>query len=201
MTDNRGRTPRGSSSESSHPNIYKALSHPLRMRMLTALSDREASPKELSVELGEPLGNVAYHMRMLEELGCIELVRTTPRRGAVEHHYRLIVPPTIGADEWARLPQAARSAISAATLSEIVQDLVHAQELGTFDRHPARHLSHTTLALDDQGWAELSRLLTDLSDRALELQAESAGRIAAEGGEPPPASKLAMLHFEAAPRS
>jgi hypothetical protein len=46
-----------------------------------------ASPSELPDALGEPLGNVSYHVRILRELDCIELVRTEPRRGALEHFY------------------------------------------------------------------------------------------------------------------
>ena len=34
------------------------------------------------------LRSVAYHVRVLKKLGCIELVETLPRRGAVEHVYR-----------------------------------------------------------------------------------------------------------------
>ena len=52
------------------------------------LDGGEASPKELATQLGEKLGNVSYHVRILVRLGLIELVRETPRRGAVEHHYR-----------------------------------------------------------------------------------------------------------------
>jgi DNA-binding transcriptional ArsR family regulator len=52
------------------------------------LDVQEASPKELATQLGEKLGNVSYHVRILVRLGLIELVRETPRRGAVEHHYR-----------------------------------------------------------------------------------------------------------------
>jgi DNA-binding transcriptional ArsR family regulator len=58
------------------------------VRALAILTEREASPSELAEELGEPLGNVSYHVRLLHELGLIDLVGTTPRRGAIEHHYR-----------------------------------------------------------------------------------------------------------------
>ena len=53
----------------------------------------EASPKELATSLGEKLGNVSYHVRILARLGLIELIRETPRRGAVEHHYRSVPRP------------------------------------------------------------------------------------------------------------
>jgi DNA-binding transcriptional ArsR family regulator len=68
--------------------LLRALSHPLRQRILGALHDRVASPAELSRELAEPIGNVSYHVKMLRELGAIELVRTAPVRGALEHFYR-----------------------------------------------------------------------------------------------------------------
>jgi DNA-binding transcriptional ArsR family regulator len=74
--------------DSSESHAVKALAHPVRVRALAILVEREASPSELADELGEPLGNVSYHVRLLHDLGLIELVSTTPRRGAIEHHYR-----------------------------------------------------------------------------------------------------------------
>lgn len=73
--------------------LITALSHPLRASILTELDGGEASPKELAQTLDEKLGNVSYHVRILARLGLIELVRTTPRRGAVEHHYRAVPRP------------------------------------------------------------------------------------------------------------
>lgn len=71
------------------PQIAKAYSHPLRAQVLQLLADAPASPKVLSQQLHAPLGNVSYHVRHLAKLGLIELAGTTPRRGAVEHTYRL----------------------------------------------------------------------------------------------------------------
>lgn len=70
--------------------VKAAGGHPLRMRILRLLIDREepASPNDMARRLGEPLGNVAYHVRILAEGGMVELVRTEQRRGALEHYYR-----------------------------------------------------------------------------------------------------------------
>lgn len=78
----------------------KALSHPLRVRILEALAaDEPSSPAKLSVTLDEPLGNVSYHVKTLSELGMVELVSTAPRRGAVEHYYqRTVVGRGAGTD-------------------------------------------------------------------------------------------------------
>ena len=88
--------------------LLKAISHPLRHRLLGLLDERVASPNELARELGLPLGRVSYHIRLLADLGAIELVRTEPRRGALEHFYRAVTRGWFSDDDWSRLPRAAR---------------------------------------------------------------------------------------------
>ena len=87
------------------PRIAKALSHPMRARILMILNERVASPNEISEEIEERLPNVSYHVRALLDLGCIELVDTAQRRGAVEHYYRAIVRPFFSDRDWKRLPR------------------------------------------------------------------------------------------------
>jgi predicted transcriptional regulator len=72
------------------PAEVAALRHPLRQRLLEAIAAmEETSPCELAGLVGAPLGNVSYHVRKLATLGLIEQTRTVPRRGAVEHYYRV----------------------------------------------------------------------------------------------------------------
>jgi hypothetical protein len=171
------------------------------MRLLAALSERESSPSELAVEFDEPLGNVSYHIKTLEELGCIELVRTTPARGALQHHYRAVVRPLISDDAWASVPSSARPSISAAVLTEIWGDLAEAVEEGAFDRREDRHLSATTLTLDERGWSEVTQLLHGVVARATEIQAESERRLKADESEEPVTSKLVLANYEPAPKN
>jgi DNA-binding transcriptional ArsR family regulator len=64
------------------------FAHPLRIKALV-LFEREHSPSEISeLLIGEPLGVVSYHVRMLRQYGLVEETRTAPRRGALEHFYR-----------------------------------------------------------------------------------------------------------------
>jgi DNA-binding transcriptional ArsR family regulator len=182
------------------PRIFKALAHPLRMRLLAALSERESSPSELAVEFDEPLGNVSYHIKTLEELGCIELVRTTPARGALQHHYRAVVRPVISDDAWARVPSSARPSISAGIRSEIWRDLAQAVSDGAFDKRQDRHLSWTNLVLDEQGWNDMTELLAGVVERATEIQGESEHRLQADGSEGAVTTKLVLAHYEPAPK-
>lgn len=68
----------------------RAIAHPLRGRILAALDrEGERSPVELASALDASLGVVSYHVRVLAEAGMVELARTSARRGAIQHHYRL----------------------------------------------------------------------------------------------------------------
>jgi DNA-binding transcriptional ArsR family regulator len=91
--------------------VIKALSHPLRMRILGLLDGEVHSPKELADELDEPLGNVSYHVRTLADMGLIELVKKVPRRGAIEHYYRAPERNVVSDEEWMRTPQPLRSLV------------------------------------------------------------------------------------------
>ena len=175
--------------------IMKALSHPLRVRMLTLLNQKVASPSELADELDEPLGNVSYHMRFLADLNMVELVRTEPRRGAVEHYYQALEPPLISDEDWIQLPVALRRSLSDSTLGDIARDLRGAAKAGGFDRDNM-HLSRSALRLDQQAWDELSALLGEVQERARELQEQSNKRREQsddDGGIP---TALVLMQFE-----
>jgi DNA-binding transcriptional ArsR family regulator len=175
--------------------LAKALSHPLRAHVLTILNERVASPNQIANELEEPLGNVSYHVKTLAEMDCIELVRTEPRRGAIEHFYRAVMRPFFSDRDWKRLPPSARQGISDATLQLIWEDTSEALTAGSFDRRTDRHLSRSRLVLDEQGWKQVNELLLDTLNRVVEIEAESAKRRAADG-EPGFNTKMVLMHFE-----
>jgi DNA-binding transcriptional ArsR family regulator len=177
--------------------IAKALSHPVRANILSILNERVASPNEISEQLKEPLGNVSYHVRALLNLNCIELVRTAPRRGAIEHYYRAIERPFFSDRDWAKMPPSARQAISDRILDLTWGDVSDAVAGGTFEARSDRHLSRTTLTLDEQAWTELNEILAGVVEDAMRLEAESASR-RADNGDEGINTRLAILHFEAA---
>jgi hypothetical protein len=146
----------------------------------------------------EPLQNVSYHVRVLQSLGCIELVRTAQRRGAIEHFYRAVMRPFFSDRDWELLPTSARHAISDVVLQMVWDDAARALRTGTFDSRDGRYLTRTPLALDETGWAELNDLLGEVLERALDIQAESAERISRDGGDSL-STRLVLMHFPAAP--
>jgi DNA-binding transcriptional ArsR family regulator len=178
--------------------IVKAISHPIRHRVLVLLNDRIASPNEIANEIGESLGRVSYHVRQLAEVGAIELVRTEPRRGAVEHFYRATARAWFSDADWALLPKTTRRGIFGQNLKRIGADVVAAADANGFD-HVQSHVSYTLLDLDEQGMTEVAALLSETLERALQVQADSAAR-RLESGEESRATELALLHFERAPQ-
>jgi DNA-binding transcriptional ArsR family regulator len=176
--------------------LIKALAHPLRWRIVEAVVERgEASPVELARLLDEPLATVSHHTRVLRDHGCIELTRTEPRRGAVEHYYRAIMPAFFDDEQWSRVPILLSRGLAGQVFRRIFEDAAAAGGAGGFD-DPGAYLSRKVVELDDAGWAELSALLTDVLERAQAIQERSDAR-RREGGDAR-TSELVLMHFELA---
>jgi DNA-binding transcriptional ArsR family regulator len=70
----------------------RVLANPLRLRILNRLCRRSMSTAELQRELGDAPSNLYHHVGKLVDAGLLRLVRTAPRRGAVERYYRAVAP-------------------------------------------------------------------------------------------------------------
>jgi DNA-binding transcriptional ArsR family regulator len=180
------------------PRYVKAMSHPLRVRILALLGERIASPVELAGWLDASLGTVAYHVRTLERIGLIELARETRVRGAVEHHYRATERPTVSDEAWGAASPIVKQVAVSASLQTIDAYARAASAAGGFD-HRNSHLTRTVLHLDARGWNELSRacmrLLAQI-DRIDEAAKERMERNPHSGDTQDVA--LVMMLFEAA---
>jgi len=178
--------------------LVRALGHPVRVQALTILNERVASPNEISKELGQSVGHVSYHIKVLKECECIELVDTAPRRGAMEHYYRATDRAFLNAEEWAELPESVRPGLSASGLKTLLNDASAALLAGTFDKREDRHLSWTPMIVDEQGWDELNAGLAEMLAKVLEIQSSSAARLAKADAAGIPVT-VAMLSYEAPP--
>ena len=179
------------------PRLIKVLAHPLRVRILAILEKRVASPSEIAQELDASLGVVSYHVRRLEALGLIKLVRKTPRRGAVEHYYRADAQHHIPDEAWAQVPDIVRRAMAGATLGEISARVNAAAAEGGFSRDEA-HLSLTDVMVDEQGWRALSRELAKLLERVDRIKEESRERLLKSDHEDERQAMVSLMLFESA---
>jgi DNA-binding transcriptional ArsR family regulator len=194
-TTKRAKGKRKSKGAGVNMQLVKALAHELRIEILTILNERMASPNELAKELDEGLSQVSYHVKVLKDYECIELVKTEPRRGAVEHYYRATSRAFLTDRDWHELPKSVKPGLSADLLELIRRDAVWAIEEGSFDARDDRHLTRTPLILDDDGWEEvldvLDRALSDIS----RVQKKNATRLA-RSSEQGFSATVAMLGFE-----
>jgi DNA-binding transcriptional ArsR family regulator len=175
--------------------LVKALAHELRVEILTILNERMASPNELAKELNEGLSQVSYHVKVLKDYECITLVKTEPRRGAVEHYYRATSRPFVSDRDWQQLPGSVRSSLSAELLELIQEDAIHALVEGTFEARADAHLARNLALLDEKGWRDLMKGLGATQSLISKVQTESAVRLQKSGEEGIPVS-VAVLGFE-----
>jgi hypothetical protein len=179
--------------------LAKVFAHPLRVKVWYLINQSPTSPNRISLKLGEPLGNIAYHVRELEKYGCIELVDTKQRRGATEHYYRALARTLIDTETWARLPLEERRPTSRYGLQCIIADAIAADNAGTFDSRPDRHLTYFPVNVDEEGWAKIATACDDFLDLVMKTQEESANRAAESPDQPTISAVASLLFFERPP--
>lgn len=181
--------------------LYKALSHPLRYRIMMVLGEVEASPKELEELLEEPFHRVCEHVRILRDAGVIELVDEDTRRGGTQHIYKASTRPALDADAWGELPKLVQEIGSVSTLSVAFNEARAAVEAGVFDSHPRRVLIQKPMIVDEQGWVDLDESLLRQLAEFNRIAAESAVRLAAQGESGQPVRTALLAHPAAPPVS
>jgi DNA-binding transcriptional ArsR family regulator len=179
------------------PRLVRALLHPLRVEILHLLNEREASPNEMMDLLEVPLGNAAYHARVLEKCGCIEVVRTERRRGAIEHFFRAVPRSYIGHQDWRKVPRSVRTQISGASLESFMSRAIDALEAGTIDDREDTTLNWMTMAVDQLGWTQAAEVLDEALVRLQMVYEQSRGRMAMTG-EDATQMIVGLAAFEAA---
>jgi DNA-binding transcriptional ArsR family regulator len=174
-----------------------AVSHPTRLHAMIVLWEREASPREIAAELGEPLNNVTYHINQLRDLGWIEQVAERPARGGrvVEHFYKATHNTVIGDADLAHLDPEDIRMIDMTILRSMSKDVEQAMASGTFFAHTDNQMTRVPLDVDTEGWEEAKEILDRALAELLEVK-EKVLRRTAESGEGTIPIKVEMIHFE-----
>ena len=180
--------------------LVKSLAHELRAEILAILNERMASPNELAKELDEGLSQVSYHVKVLKDYEVIRLVKTEPRRGAVEHYYRATARAYLSDRDWHELPESVRVGMSADLFQMILDDVVASLEGEVFDERHDRHLSWTPMLVDEKGWKEINGLLHSTLKQVIKAQ-ESAVKRLAKSNEDGFDMSVAMIGYQVPPES
>lgn len=176
--------------------LIKAVSNPTRVDIFSILIERgPSSPSKIAKHLNCVSVNlVAHHIKVLRELGCVELVEEVKHGGRTERIYRATKRVFFSAAESVAMDADEVYGICLDILRMISEDVQVAMLAKTFHQIPDGHLSRIPLRLDKEGWDEIVSTLA----RALE-EVERAGERSADrsrdSGEDLLDVRVALMQF------
>lgn len=171
-------------------NRLLAMAHPLRADIFKILTERSASPADLTRALGLPrkeLPNVSYHAKYLVELGCAEVIETrvTPGRPAATV-YKATERSLVNLTEWEKI-LAEDPVLAEHLLGEAMQvqldDYLLALRAKTVGRDGRWHMSRTRRVLDIEGLCEAVEYCETVRRGFDEIERRAAERRAEDGSD------------------
>ena len=154
--------------------LAQVLAHPLREQVLFEYQGEPTTPARVARRLDRPVNLISYHTRVLADHGCLALVRTERRRGAIEHFYRSTIAPWITDRDWHDVPRSLRRALVSATLRWLDEETREAAVNGGFDGRDAV-LVRALFELDDEGIAAVGDVLQHAYHEVERIAEERAG--------------------------
>lgn len=176
--------------------LIKAVSNPTRVDIFSILIERgPTSPSKIAKRLDHVSVNlVAHHIKVLRDLGCVELIDEVKHGGRTERIYRATKRAFFSSAETEAMAEEDGHVITLDILRMISEDLEAALLGRTFQQIRDNHLSRVPLRVDREGWAEIVRILDRSLDEVEEVRARSAERSAASGEEPIDV-RVALMQF------
>ena len=186
--------------------VAEAVRHPIRVRILEVLNERDMSPTDFVNQgyadfyFGQrpSVSHVAYHFRELAQFGCLEAVAWRRARGAVGTTYRGVARDEFIGDAWTGLSTAEQRDISRAVAQGLIARIDGAMTAETFDSRDNRHLSWSAMKLDERGWEEAGTLLADTFASMARIQRQAEERLR-KSAEPGVTATAGLLFFESPP--
>jgi DNA-binding transcriptional ArsR family regulator len=162
--------------------LVTGMSHPTRAHAVTILNERVASAAEIGRELDKPARHVSYHLKQLEKLGVIELVKVVETAGGrtTGKYYRALVRSWYDPESWEQINQEHQPGITSDILAACNADMAAAVKAGTIHQVD-NHISRTPLILEKVGYRELVDRLDVLLPEVIEVQQRSAARMTRDG--------------------
>lgn len=178
--------------------LARAMSHPLRAKLLAMLNTHPASSSELKDQLEDvELSNVSYHVSKLREWDLIEAVGKEHVRGALKTTYRGTTKMQLDNDAWLKMSEEAKDGISVEAVKEVLERANCAIKAGTFDKRPDRNVITVIPDLDERGWKEVANAVLGTWTEINDIAAEVANR------EPDPTKRfrgtVSLLCYESPP--
>lgn len=157
--------------------VEYAVSHRIRTLILHVLNEGSYTATEIADLIGEPLNNVANHIRKLHEAGSIEVAKIEPKANSnlVRHYYRAVELPYVSEAEAEEMPVQQRQMIAGLVVQTALGEVMAALWRGNL-ADPRTVLLWDRLNVDQQGREELEAESMRYLDRVKEIEAEATNR-------------------------
>lgn len=152
----------------------RAVSNLTRHRIMAALRFEPATITQIAARVGLAKGSSSYHVRLLERVGLVKVVRTRKVRGVTERYYAMAARAIVLPDSGTGQP-----------------DVLMRHAVADLEASPAdgeRHVRMAHLRLTEEQFARLGARLQDLADEYQKLSDPSL-----------PDASLAFALFRPAP--
>jgi DNA-binding transcriptional ArsR family regulator len=188
-----GRT--GQRGKSIEEVVGYALSHRIRVYVLTLLNEGVYSPDQLARIIGEPTNKVSHHVTELLDAGSIELAKVEKVRNADQHFYRAVEMPFYSDEEAEAMTPQQRKVTAGLTLQCMVAEAMSAFWAGKLHDDPRVWLAWRWFNVDEQGRQDIADEQQRTWERMQEIEVESTNR-RADSGEDATSIVVADMGFE-----
>lgn len=175
--------------------VVKALANPARIRIVSALAEGPATPRQLAARLEEKNSVTAYHLKVLRVTGCIQQAEGEQNGPAHERLYEL-TPSAKPTRELGRSwPTGSGVGHPPAALVRSVIERGQANRGEDLFGARQNQLSCASIVVDKQGWREISAAIGHALDRIWTAHERSSRRLS-ESDEERIEATIAVASFE-----
>lgn len=172
-----------------------ALNHPVRLDAITILHQGEFSVGEIAEIMDEDVRYVTGHIRILYKAGCIEYVGLRRIKGHARPVFRSLVLPVITDKTYDEMSKEERHETAVAMAQSFLAETVSSCRERKMDGNEPPVMIWDAPPLDAQARKKLRGRITEFWGEVLDIEAESANRIAESGEEPIP-TVVGLFGFE-----
>jgi len=155
-----------------------AVSHRIRVQVLTVLSEGVYSPDEIARIIDQPTGRVSHHIKEMLDAGSIELAKTERVRNAVQHFYRAIEMPFYSDEDVAKMTPQQRQVTYGLVLQTVLSEVMAAFWAGKLVDDPRVWLTSCWFNVDQQGREEIADEQERSWERMREIETTAIARAA-----------------------
>jgi len=192
-----GQGQAGQSGKSIDDVVIYAVSHRTRVQILVVLNQGAYSTSEVADIIGQPLKNIAHHMKELADGGAIEIAKTERRRNFDQHFYRAVELPMYSKEEVLAMHPVERQMMIGFIVQSLIAEVLASLHAGKMSADPAGVQAWDRLNLDEQGRRAVNEEQERHWERLAEIEEESVIRTALSGAKTTP-YMVAVLGFERA---